>query len=831
LSGEYNIETIEMKLFAASVALANAVNGELTKVYDEARECANNYLIENPDTPEKLIQNELYGGRNDESYVGFVSKGDSNLIDLRMMDGPQGLRSILSGSTDIGAERVSWASAASHAVAQSPHFSYYQARIMMDDWDIVDSNIALTPGLEIHRVPTNGRNWEYMGGEDATLAKLGWDYVRGLQSRNITATAKHFAMNTQELNRFHNIAQVDEETFMQTYAKVFVPSIEAGVGSIMCSYNRISFWETPEKNSWLCGDDYAAGVLLRNSLGFKGALMSDWNAQIATTTNGETVENRQVMDWEMHWAEPVRYKVPRDAYEEITRRSLTAFYATGIFNDEGKCPNAKVSTDAPPGIEELPEKYKASMINGNAEKFGTYFVAESMVMLKNQNNLLPLPADKSLKVLLTGEAMLSGGGSGDSAANSHLFPNGGESLANDGGPWAQEKMQTTLKAALPLGSIVDWDFDVESDGVIDYSLYDLILSFGAQFRSEAYLVGDTDGYLQIDRCDSQQDHFIPMLYGTCDYPAEIEKFQLARNQISNPTKVISITTTGGGFNAFDFISGVDAALTMYYPGQSLADALSQVLIGKLSPGGRLVTTLPNLEDDQKHIQSPVARFNEGLVVGFGADVKQSSSTSGSGRNMLLSPGYYYDPVVQEITDIIQYGVDTSNHTEKDLIGYKYYEKYNMIPLFPFGFGLSYQTPTIEANLDSCKDMDSCSIGVTVEGLSSNDEQVASTVVHVYLGYQSADQSKDVMRPIKSLAAFKKVWKSSTFQIELKTEDFSTAWDVESKTYVTPCAQDKVAGSFTVYVAKDSADIIATQQFACEFFESSSTAFWKQLFSI
>jgi hypothetical protein len=453
--------------------------------------------------------------------------------------------------------------------------------------------------------------------------------------------------------------------------------------------------------------------------------------------------------------------------------------------------------------------------------------------------------------------------------------------------------------------------------------------------TEAYLVGDKDGYYGLDRCNSAQDPYVAFTYGTCVYKDEIAKLQAARQ---TGTKVISVTTMGGAFSAYDYIGDVDAAFTMYYPGQYLADALASVLVGKHSPGGKLIATLPDLEADGKHIQSPIARFNAGLDItttggstdddactpfdsdpwntgvaipccegtnscvynwngddnwffictmlgaencpgeikpqGFpvtpidqctapGSDPYSSGSPNpraccagsdsclhnwnggdnyffictlsnagngacpgeiipqgrlakGGGKRFgLTAPAIEWDEGANAVGTKVQYGADTSVYSEKNLIGYKYFEKYNMKPLFPFGFGMSYQSPKLTVDFaDSCAS-GGCSVTATVTGLKSDAGQIASEVIQVYVGYKSADSSKDTLRPVKELRAFKKVWNSGQSLISLKMADFETSWDVTKQAFVTPCAKDDTEGQFTVYVGTSSDNIVKTTTFACE----------------
>ena len=130
--------------------------------------------------------------------------------------------------------------------------------------------MQLGPGLCLARVPTGGRNFEYLAGEDPHLgAMLAGPVVKGIQSKNIIANAKHWVLNSQETDRMGDDAIVDERTRFELYYPAFEAAIAAGVGSMMCSYNRIN-------GAWACGQNATLNTDLRDRLGFDGWVMSDW---------------------------------------------------------------------------------------------------------------------------------------------------------------------------------------------------------------------------------------------------------------------------------------------------------------------------------------------------------------------------------------------------------------------------------------------------------------------------------------------------------------------------------------------------------------------------
>jgi beta-glucosidase len=132
------------------------------------------------------------------------------------------------------------------------------------------SNIFLGPGLNLARVPLNGRNFEYISGEDPYLGySLVQPFVSGIQGRGVMANAKHWVENNQEIDRDIVSANVDERTRHELYYIPFTGAIEANVGSFMCSYNKIN-------GIWACENPETLNTDLKGTLGFKGFVMSDW---------------------------------------------------------------------------------------------------------------------------------------------------------------------------------------------------------------------------------------------------------------------------------------------------------------------------------------------------------------------------------------------------------------------------------------------------------------------------------------------------------------------------------------------------------------------------
>lgn len=120
------------------------------------------------------------------------------------------------------------------------------------------------------RVPNGGRNWETQGADPYLAAESARLQIRGVQSQGVQSTIKHFLLNEQEVNRYSSSSNVDDRTLHEIYLKPFAAAIDEGVAAIMCSYNSIN-------GTNACENPIALGKILRDQLGFRGLVMTDWD--------------------------------------------------------------------------------------------------------------------------------------------------------------------------------------------------------------------------------------------------------------------------------------------------------------------------------------------------------------------------------------------------------------------------------------------------------------------------------------------------------------------------------------------------------------------------
>lgn len=252
-------------------------------------------------------------------------------------------------------------------------------------------SILLGPGVNIYRSPLCGRNFEYMGEDPYLTSEISSEYIKGVQSRGVIATVKHFAANNQEWSRHHASSDVDERTLQEIYFPAFRKAVsKAGTGAVMSSYNLLNGVHTTE-HPWLNTH------ILRDTWEFDGILMSDWTSVYSTVNAANSG-----LDLEMPKAVHFKDSLLRDALTSgrITMASidskvthlLQTFIAFGLLDREAK-------------DETIPLDCESS------RDAALETAREGIVLLRNEGDILPLKG-RTVVFGTNADTIVSGGGSG-----------------------------------------------------------------------------------------------------------------------------------------------------------------------------------------------------------------------------------------------------------------------------------------------------------------------------------------------------------------------------------------------------------------------------------
>ena len=499
---------------------------------------------------------DYIGGSKDGFYIRPVERLGIPLI--RMADGPQGVRN--------NTKSTLFACGVAAAASWNEDVVYEMGVALGQDSRARGVHILLGPGVNIYRSPLCGRNFEYMGEDPALAGNTAAQYIKGVQSQGVMATVKHFALNNQEFNRHHTSSDADERTIYEIYFPAFKAAVDAGVASVMSSYNLVNNVHAAE-NKWLLTD------VLKEEWGFDGFVMSDW-----TSTYSTLGCVRSGLDLEMPHGFCFKYEHIKPLIE------------TGVISEKDidKKVEAILSSVIAYGFLDRPQLDTTIKEDHPYSREVAYKLScESAVLLKN-NGALPLK--KGGKVALMGpraEVIPCGGGSGA------VDPIYSISLSEG---------MSQLGEDFPVTLIAD---DYKSKAKEIQAADAVVVSVGFDKKTE--------------REDHDRTFTLP------EGQDELIEFALANND-----NVIVVVYSGGGIDMSRWQDKVSAIVMGWYPGQEGGLAIARMLAGEFSPSGRLPMTIESrLEDNPTYtnyyVEAPMTKrghstlnvtYGEGVFVGY-----------------------------------------------------------------------------------------------------------------------------------------------------------------------------------------------------------------------
>ena len=477
-------------------------------------------------------------------------------------------------------------------------------------------NMSIGGGVDLIREPRNGRNFEYASEDPLLSGIIVGHLAMGVQTNHIMGDIKHYVLNDQETGRNTLNAILDKRALQETDLLAFNYAIHlAKPAGVMCSYNRVN-------GDYACENDYTLNKVLKHDWGFKGFVLSDWDGTHSTTKAalaGLDMEQPGIIFFgDKLKAAVAAGEVPQARLDDMVHRIVRSMFAVG-------------AVDNPPLPRRVTDPFEGRDDARHIEQ-------ESIVLLQNKNNLLPLAPAKFKRIALIGAhadvGVLSGGGS------AQVDSPGGNALDHKpgGSPWNHEiyfpsvPLRAVKELADPATTIT---FDPGTDARAAAAAAknaDLVLFFADQWMSEG-----------MDRATLSLPH---------GQDAIIEAVAKA-----NSNTVVILET--GGPVSMPWAPNVAGILETWFPGIGGAEAIADVLYGKVNPSGKLPVTFPATETQLPHPK----------VAGLTERTKNNGMNGG------------------EHTEARNFPVDYN--VEGMAVGYKWFQQKNLTPLFPFGFGLSY----------------------------------------------------------------------------------------------------------------------------------------------
>jgi beta-glucosidase len=421
--------------------------------------------------------------------------------------------------------------------------------------------VQLGPMMNMVRSPAAGRNFESFGEDPFLTAELVTADVLGMQSQKVVATAKHFIANEQETNRGSGDSQLDERTLHEIYYPPFEAAVNAGVGAVMCSYNRVG-------GTYACENPATLGDL-KSGMGFTGWVMSDWGATHSTVASANAGLDMEMPDSTYFGsalaAAVAAGTVPQARLDDMVSRILVSLLRIGVLDDP------------PTGT---PDTVVASAEHSALAREAA---AAGITLLQNRNHALPLDASvKSIAVI------------GSAGGDAPFSDGGGSAYVNP------RKLVSPLSALqAQAGAAVSITY-ARGDGD------------GGDPAAAVAVAAAADAAIVFAAADSTEGEDRSSLGLHADTDALIAAVAAA-----NPRTIVVLHVPGAVL--MPWLEQVEAVLVAFYPGEENGNAVAPILLGAESPSGKLPVSFPRQVADLPRVAGEQAvPYREGLSIGYRA---------------------------------------------------------------------------------------------------------------------------------------------------------------------------------------------------------------------
>jgi len=698
-----------------------------------AKSLSTKYDAEIDNLISKMTLEEKIGMLHGNSMFSTGGVKRLGIPELKMADGPLGVREEIS--------RDNWSAAGwdndfatyypaggGLAATWNTDLAYTFGNSLGQELRARDKDMLLSPAINIVRTPLGGRTYEYMSEDPFLNKKIAVPLIVGLQDNDVMACVKHFAANNQETNRDFVDVQIDERTLREIYLPAFEAAIkEAHAYSVMGAYNKF-------RGEYLCENNYMLNTILRDEWGFKGIVVSDW-AAVHTTV--KTLKNG--LDIEMG--------TPKAFNDFFLADKLIAATKAGEISEAEINIHVKRILGTLFQVKAMGAKDRAKgSIATEAHYQDAYKIAsEAVVLLKNENNALPLKLDgvKSIAVI------------GNNASKKNALGGFGAGVKTKREVTPLEGLKNRLPSSIKINYAEGYleRYEVKNKG----NLGDITMN----------------GPVTIDQLDptklqeaieaaKNSDVAIVFAGSNRDYETEASdrrnlnlpfgQEELIKKIVAVNPKTIVVLIAGAPFDIEEIKNKTSALVWSWFNGSEGGNALADVLLGTVNPSGKLPWTMP--------------------------------------KNIMDSPAHATNSFP---------GDKTVNYAEGILVGYRWFDTKKIEPLYPFGYGLSYTTFAFD-NAKTDKKVYSVNETITVSVTVKNTGKVdGKEVVQLYT---SKSDSK-ITRAAQELKGFQKVLvaagNSQAIKIQVPVKELAYYNVATKKWTVEP-------GNYTLKLGNSSRDI-------------------------
>lgn len=612
------------------------------------------------------------------------------------------------------------------------------------------ADVLLAPGMNLHRNPLCGRNFEYFSEDPFLTGKTAAAYIKGVQSNGVGVSVKHYAVNNQEVNRMENDSRVSQRALRELYLKGFEIAVkEADPWTVMSSYNKLNGEYTQQSHGLLT-------TVLRDEWGFDGIVMTDWGTKQGTVKAvkagndlmepGTDVEIQRIIE------AVKKGEISQEELDRNVRNMLEYIVRTPRFN--------KYKYSDKPDLKAHAELVRAA-------------APEGMVLLEN-NGALPLKDVKNVALYGTGSYDFIAGGTGSGNVNKPYIRNVAEGLAVNGLE-VNKNIQTWYEQYIALAK-TNLKNNTASSGVLLGDPVIAEMEVSRDFIEKMEPATDVAIFTLSRNAGEGGDRYAK----DGDWTLTGQERELMQNLAdiyhAAGKKFIVVLNIGGAIETASWKHIPDAILLAWTPGQEGGYAVADILCGKANPSGKLPMT---------------------FAVSY-LDIPSSANFP-----------YYHKNVQRGEWDFLWGGpqrkaknVDYTEYNEGIYVGYRYFQSAGVPVSYPFGYGKSYTTfeyskPVVKAAAD----------GFTATITVKNTGSVAGKeAVQLYVAAPAGGLEKPAYE-LKGYAKTKELAPGESQTLTIAVDAYTLASFNEATS-----AWETAAGTYKVMFGANAADIRGTGEY-------------------
>jgi len=617
-------------------------------------------------------------------------------------------------------------------------------------------DVLLAPALNIHRHAMGGRNFEYYSEDPLISGEMAAAYVNGVQEKGVGTTLKHFVANNHEWNRDKIDVELDQKTFREIYLRGFeIATKESKPWAVMSSYNKVNGEYTSES-------EFILTEILRKQWGFDGIVMTDWFGGESAVKQMQA-GNDLLMPGADHQNPQIIAAIKSGQLDEsILDRNVTNIL-TVILKSQA--------------FKQYPYSNKPDLKAHAA--LAKEVALEGIVLLKNNHKSLPVKSDVSIALLGNSSYETAIGGTGSGDVNEAYSVSIEQGLLSAG---------LTLNNSLTTAYKQHIKIEKENQPISHHPLadmmpkaalkeYEITADKAEQLAKKHDIAVITLGRNSGEFVDRERQDF----YLTKE---ENNLINVVSNAFNDAGKsLVVVLNVGGVIETTNWQDKADAILLTHLSGQEAGNAITDIILGKTTPSGKLASTWPVALEDY-----PADKGFPGFIID---EKSEANSITGSRPSKVV----YHEGV---------------------LTGYRHFDTKAQAVAYPFGFGLSYTDFSYQnVTLSDISFNETLATGITVELTVKNTGAVAGKeVVQLYIsapnnGTNKAENGHET-KPKKELRGFVKTrllapGESENISFKIDANSLSS-FNIDKNSWVAE------AGKYTVHLAESSNKVHSSQSF-------------------